>query len=125
MQTKHCHCMISALLICAQHEICLVFFDLQFHCIYITETDLVSTGCCRGQAEPIRKFQDQHVLETELTFGHYSCLIMGLAYVDSNTSNALGILSGSYPILNKNNIIWSIIVISADGSCLQVFLNAI
>ena len=41
---------------------------------------------------------------------------MGLAYVDSNTSDAGEILSGSYPQLNKNNIIWSNFVISADGS---------
>ena len=60
---------------------------------------------------------------------------MGLAYVDSNASDAGEILSGSYPLLNKNNIIWSNFVISADGSRFQVnlqptlqisfFLNAI
>ena len=60
---------------------------------------------------------------------------MGLSYVDSNTSDAGEILSGSYPLLNKNNIIWPDLVISADGSRLQVnlrptlqisvFLNAI
>ena len=47
-------------------------FDLQFHYIIIllvkviTATDLVSTDCCRGLAEPIHKFWDQRVLETEL-----------------------------------------------------------
>ena len=41
---------------------------------------------------------------------------MGLAYVDFNTSDAGEIFSGSYPLLNKNNIIWSNFVISADGS---------
>ena len=30
---------------------------------------------------------------------------MGLAYVDSNKSDAGGMLSGSYPQLNKNNIV--------------------
>ena len=72
-QTQQCHLMISALLICAQHETRLVLFDLQFHYIrrilmvkVITATDLVSTDCCRGHAEPIRKFRSQRVLEKEL-----------------------------------------------------------
>ena len=72
-QTKQCHRMISALLICAQIEIRLVLFDLQFHYIrrilwvnVITTTYLVSTDCCRGHAEPISKFRDQHVLKKEL-----------------------------------------------------------
>ena len=47
---------------------------------------------------------------------------MGLANVDFNTSDAGGTLSGSYPLLNKNNIL-SILVISADGSSLQVNLQ--
>ena len=70
---EKCHRMIYALLIYAQHETRLVLFDLQFHYIgrilqvkVITATDLVSTVCCRGHAEPIRKFRDQHVLEKEL-----------------------------------------------------------
>ena len=61
------------LLICAQHELRLVLFDLQFHYIrhilkvkVITATDLVSTDCCRCHAESIHKFRDQHVLEKEL-----------------------------------------------------------
>ena len=97
--------MISTLLICAQHEIRLILFDLQFHSIrrilevkVITATDLVSTDCCRGHAEPIRNNM----------FWRRNCKIqslqlseMGLAYVDSNTSDAGEILSGSYPLLNK------------------------
>ena len=72
-QTKQCHRMNYALLICAQNEKRLVLFDLQFHYIrrilkvkVITATDLVSIDCCRGHAEPIRKFRDQPVLEKEL-----------------------------------------------------------
>ena len=48
---------------------------------------------------------------------------MGLAYLDSNTCDAGEILSGSYPLLNKNNIIWSNFVISADVSRFQVNLR--
>ena len=48
---------------------------------------------------------------------------MGLANVDSNTSDAGEILSGSYPLLSKNNIIWSNFVILADGSRFQVNLR--
>ena len=48
---------------------------------------------------------------------------MGLANVDSNTSDTGEILSGSYPLLNKNNIIWSNFVILADGSRFQVNLR--
>ena len=54
-----------------------------------------------------------------------SLQLMGLAYVDSNTPEAGGMLSGSYPLLNKNNIIWSILVIPVDGSLAGKFLNAI
>ena len=57
---------------------------------------------------------------------------MGLAYVDSNTSDAGEILSRSYPLLNKNNIIWSNLVMSAAGKFaadftdkMSIFLNAI
>ena len=41
---------------------------------------------------------------------------MGLAYVDSNTSDAGEILSESYPLLNTNNFNWSNLVFSAVGS---------
>ena len=45
---------------------------------------------------------------------------MGLTDVDSNVSDAGGILSESYPLLNNNNIIWPILEISADAG---KFLN--
>ena len=46
--------------------------------------------------------------------------------MDSNTSDTFDageILSGSYPLLNKNNIVWPNLVISADGPRLQVNLR--
>ena len=43
-----------------------------------------------------------------------------IVYWDVERNDARGILSGSYPLLNKNNIIWSILVISADNARLRV-----
>ena len=70
-----------------------------------------SVDSCRGQT-PIHKFRDPCIPETELWHSaiHLSDNGLNLA------SDVGGSLSASFPLLNKYTLIWSIFVISVNGS---------
>ena len=112
-QTKQCRHITSALLISAQHKMCLVLFDLQFHYKYFRlrllqqqiwfQLTAVVVSPCPSASVGINMFWRQNCNIKSLQLSDNGFSICGFQYTDAG-----GILSGSYPLLNKDNIVWSI-----------------